>query len=86
MAMTILYWIIIGVAAGWIAEQVTGRRHGLITNLIVGIVGAVIGGWLASTLGWGGMIPAPQWVGDLVIAALGAILLLLLFGLIRRRS
>lgn len=80
--MGIIGWIIIGVIAGWIAEQVTGRRHGLLTNLIVGIVGALLGGFIASALGigFGGFL------GNLVIATLGAILLLVIFGLIRRRA
>ena len=78
----IIWLIIIGIVAGWIAEQVTGRRHGLLTNLIVGILGAIIGGWLAGVLGidFGGII------GNLVIATLGAILLLFIFGLVRRRA
>ena len=42
--------IIIGIAAGWIAEQVTGRRHGILTNLIVGLLGALIGWWLVQDI------------------------------------
>lgn len=74
--------IIIGIAAGWIAEQVTGRRHGILTNLIVGLVGALIGWWLSeNVLG----IPIEGWLGSLVAATGGAVILLFLFGLIRRR-
>ncbi len=81
--MGIIGWIIVGIIAGWIAEQVTGRRHGLITNLIVGIIGAFIGGWLANTLNIQFLDSAL--FNNLIIATLGAIILLLLFGLIRRR-
>ena len=81
--MGIVGWIIVGIIAGWIAEQVTGRRHGLITNLIVGIVGAFIGGWLADTMNIQFLDSAL--FNNLIIATIGAILLLLIFGLIRRR-
>ena len=74
--------IIIGIAAGWIAEQVTGRRHGILTNLIVGLLGALIGWWLSENeLG----IPIEGWLGSLVASTAGAVILLFLFGLIRRR-
>jgi len=84
--MGIVAWIIVGVIAGWIAEHVTGRRHGLLTNLIVGIVGAFIGGWLAKTIGFSDDLPFGAFLNNLVIATAGAILLLLIFGLIRRRT
>jgi uncharacterized membrane protein YeaQ/YmgE (transglycosylase-associated protein family) len=73
--------IIIGIAAGWIAEQVTGRRHGILTNLIVGLLGALLGWFLADMIG----IPIEGWLGSLVAATGGAVILLFLFGLIRRR-
>ena len=78
----ILGAIIIGIAAGFIAEKVMGRNHGLLTNLIVGLVGALLGGFLASALG----INFYGLVGSLVISTLGAILLLFLLGLIKRRT
>ncbi|MFC5345030.1 GlsB/YeaQ/YmgE family stress response membrane protein [Brevundimonas staleyi] len=80
--MNIIFWIIVGIIAGWLAEKIMGRNHGLITNLIVGIIGAVLGGWIAGALGiaWGG------WIGSTVIATLGACLLLFLLGLVKRRA
>ena len=74
--------IIIGIAAGWIAEQVTGRRHGLLMNLIVGLVGAFLGAFLAGVLGF---TFAGFW-SSLVVSTLGAIVLLALFGLVRGRA
>ena len=75
--------IIVGIAAGWIAEQVTGRRHGILTNLIVGLLGAILGWWLSeNVLG----IPITGWLGSLVAATGGAVVLLFIFGLIRRRE
>ena len=47
--MSIIAWLVVGILAGWLAERITGRNHGLLTNLIVGIVGAFIGGlWSAA--------------------------------------
>lgn len=71
--------IIIGVLAGWIAEQVTHREHGLITNLVVGLVGSLLGGFIAGALGldFGGFI------GSLIVSTLGAIGLLFVLGAVR---
>jgi uncharacterized membrane protein YeaQ/YmgE (transglycosylase-associated protein family) len=74
--------IIIGILAGWIAEKVMHRNHGLLTNLIVGVVGAFLGSFLATALGIGtgaGVIPS------LITATIGAILLLFILGLFNRR-
>jgi uncharacterized membrane protein YeaQ/YmgE (transglycosylase-associated protein family) len=73
--------IIIGIAAGWIAEQVMGRKHGILTNLIVGVVGALLGAFIANAMG----IAFAGFWGSLLISALGAILLLWLVSLFRRR-
>jgi uncharacterized membrane protein YeaQ/YmgE (transglycosylase-associated protein family) len=73
--------IIIGVFAGWIAEQIMKRNHGLLTNLIVGIVGALLGGVLANIL----HIAFYGWIGSLVISTVGAVLLLFLLGLVKKR-
>lgn len=76
-------WIIIGIVAGWLAEQIMGRNHGLLTNLVVGVVGALIGGFLYNTLGGdaGG-----NWIVGIIVATLGAIILLFLLGLVKRRA
>jgi uncharacterized membrane protein YeaQ/YmgE (transglycosylase-associated protein family) len=81
--VSILGAIVIGILAGWIAEQLMGRRHGLITNLIVGVIGAFMGAFIADAMDirYGGFI------GSLVISTLGAIMVLVLAGLFggRRR-
>ena len=79
--VSILGAIVIGIFAGWIAEQVMGRKHGLLTNLIVGVVGAFLGAFIAGALGIGF---AGFW-GSLIVSAIGAIVLLALLGLIKRR-
>ena len=72
--------IVIGILAGWIAEQVMGRKHGIVTNLIVGLVGALIGGFLARMLG----ITDSGWIYSILASTAGAILLLFLLGLVKR--
>ncbi len=73
--------IVIGIAAGWIAEKVMKRNHGLLTNLIVGVVGAFIGSFLIGMVGLGGgsgLLPS------LVTSTVGAIVLLFGLGLLKK--
>lgn len=74
--------ILIGILAGWIAEKVMRRNHGLLTNLLVGVVGAFLGSFVATLLG---LNPGAGVVPSLVVATAGAILLLFLVGLFRSR-
>ena len=80
--VSILGAVIIGVLAGWIAEQVTGRNHGLVTNLIVGVIGAFLGAFIAGLLNIGF---AGFW-GSLMVSAVGAIVLLWLYGMVKGRK
>jgi uncharacterized membrane protein YeaQ/YmgE (transglycosylase-associated protein family) len=64
--------IIIGLIAGYIAEKVTSSDHGLFTNLLVGIAGSFVGGTLAGLLN----IEFYGWLGNLIVASIGAILLI----------
>lgn len=74
--------LIVGILAGWVAEKVMARNHGLITNLIVGVIGSFIGAFLANALD----ITYSGFWASLVVSALGAILLLFIVGLFRGRS
>ena len=71
--------LIIGILAGYIAEKVTSSDHGLLTNLLVGIVGSFVGGTLANVLN----IAFYGWLGNLIVATIGAILLLWIWQSIR---
>jgi uncharacterized membrane protein YeaQ/YmgE (transglycosylase-associated protein family) len=84
MELGIIGWIVIGIVAGWLAEKVMGRSHGLITNLIVGVVGALIGGFIAEQF-FGQDVGGFNFV-SLLVAFLGACLLLFLVGLVKRRT
>lgn len=71
--------LIIGIIAGWIAEKATGSDHGLLTNLLVGIAGSFVGGTLAGLLN----IQFYGWLGNLIVAAIGAILILWIWRSVR---
>lgn len=71
-----LAWIIIGLLAGWIAGVITrGHGFGCIVNIILGLIGAVVGGWIFTKLGiaafgfWGSLAAAT--VGAVVLVAIG---------------
>lgn len=78
---SLIILLIVGAIAGWAAGQVVkGYGFGLIGNIVVGVVGAFIGNWLFPQLGlWGA-----DMVGMIISAVLGAIILLVVIGLIRR--
>jgi uncharacterized membrane protein YeaQ/YmgE (transglycosylase-associated protein family) len=81
MTMWLLWTIIIGILAGWLAGLIVkGRGMGVLVDLIVGIVGALIGGFVAGLIG----LAAYGLIGRLAIATLGAVLLLLLVRVIKR--
>ncbi|MCS7257729.1 MAG: GlsB/YeaQ/YmgE family stress response membrane protein [Thermomicrobium sp.] len=79
---SLLGWLIVGFLAGWIAGLLTrGRGFGCLGNVAVGLVGAVIGGYLFQLLGLRG--PA-GFLGSLVVAVIGAGVLLVAANLLRR--
>jgi uncharacterized membrane protein YeaQ/YmgE (transglycosylase-associated protein family) len=82
--MSILAWIVVGILAGWLAERITGRNHGLLTNLVVGIVGAFIGGFVFSSL-LGFRYEEGFNVPSIVVATVGAVILLAVLGGFRTR-
>jgi uncharacterized membrane protein YeaQ/YmgE (transglycosylase-associated protein family) len=82
------FWgtILIGILAGWIAEKVTGSNMGLIMNLITGIIGSWIGFFIANAAGIQlGEIFHGWFLGNLVVSAIGAIILLMLLKVLRGR-
>jgi len=79
--MGILAWIVIGLLAGWLATQLLGGRGGLLHNLAVGLVGAIVGGLLLDNIG---LAVKPSFIGELISATVGAIVFLLIWRAIRR--
>jgi len=74
--MGILTWIILGAIAGWLASKVAGRdaQQGWMANIVVGIVGAMIGGYVAGFFGMSGVDGFN--LGSLLVAFVGAVILL----------
>src|SRR5258708_33362710 len=78
----IIAWIIVGLIAGWAASVVSrGHGYGLIGDLVIGLVGALIGGFLAGLFIQG----SAGFIGTIIIALLRALILLFILRLVRRR-
>lgn len=75
-------FLFIGLIAGFLAEKAMKRDHGLLTNLLVGVVGAYLGAFIFSLLG----LQAGGLIGALVVATIGAVVLLALLGMIKGRG
>jgi uncharacterized membrane protein YeaQ/YmgE (transglycosylase-associated protein family) len=87
--VNVLVWLILGGVVGWLASLVmrTDARQGILLNIVIGIAGAMIGGWVLSPIL--GVAPLGQdnfSVPGLVVALLGAVVLLGVINLIRRGS
>ncbi|MFC5705257.1 GlsB/YeaQ/YmgE family stress response membrane protein [Aeromonas eucrenophila] len=82
MSENMLWFLIVGLVAGWLAGiLVKGGGFGLIGDLVVGVLGAFVGGWLFTTLGvsmGGGLL------GSILVATIGAVVLLLIVRIIKR--
>jgi uncharacterized membrane protein YeaQ/YmgE (transglycosylase-associated protein family) len=80
--MELVYFLLIGAVAGWLAGNLTkGSGFGLVGNIVIGVLGALVGGYLFRSLGiWsdGGLL------GTLVTALVGAIVLLFLLSLVKK--
>ena len=85
--MNIIIWLIVGGLIGWVASMImrTDGQQGLILNVVVGIVGAALGGWLISPLVGVATINQDAFsLGALVMSLLGAVVLLAIVNLFRR--
>jgi uncharacterized membrane protein YeaQ/YmgE (transglycosylase-associated protein family) len=79
--MGVITWIVIGLVAGWLAAKITDSPRGLVRNLAVGLVGSLVGGFLARKLG---IQVVPDFWGELITAIVGAVIFLLIWQAIRR--
>ena len=80
--MSILIWIVFGALVGWIASAIMGTSEGLVMDIVFGIVGAILGGWLMSFLGQGGVTGFNLY--SLFVAILGAVALIAIVRAVRR--
>jgi uncharacterized membrane protein YeaQ/YmgE (transglycosylase-associated protein family) len=79
--MEFVWFIIIGLVAGWLAGVVMkGGGFGVIGDIVVGVVGALIGGWLFTRMG----VTSVGLLGAIIVATIGAIILIFLLRLIKR--
>ncbi len=80
--MDLLWFVVVGLVAGWLAGQfMRGGGYGLVGNIIVGVLGAVVGGFLFKSLGasmGGGLL------GSIIVATIGAVVMLLVVRLFSR--
>lgn len=81
--MGIIAWIVLGLVAGFIGSKIVNKTgEGLVLDIILGIVGAVVGGWLFSFFGAHGVTGLNLY--SLVVAVIGAIVVLVVYHAIRR--
>ncbi len=83
--MGIIAWIVVGTIAGWLAEQLTRREDGLLANLVIGIIGALVGGFVFGRL-LGLQYNEGLNLATIAVATGGAVLFLWIFGMVRRTS
>ncbi len=79
--MGIILWIVFGAIVGWVASAVMGTSEGLLMDIVFGIVGAVLGGWIMSFLGKSGVSGFNLY--SFLVAILGAVVLIAIVRAIR---
>lgn len=77
----ILLWAVIGLIAGWLASAVVGGGYGVVGDIVVGVVGAFLGGFIFRALGTGA--PFGGIAGTIFVAFIGAVVLLLILRAVR---
>jgi uncharacterized membrane protein YeaQ/YmgE (transglycosylase-associated protein family) len=83
--MSFIAWIVLGLVAGFIASKVINKQgEGLVMDIVLGVVGAVVGGWVFRMFGMAGVTGLN--IYSLVVAVLGAVVFLLVYHLLVRRS
>ncbi len=81
MITSLIWWVVVGLIAGWAAGKIMrGGGYGAGVDIILGIVGAVVGGWLLGAIG----IHAGGLIGTIVVAIIGAIFLIWLTRLLKK--
>ncbi|HTY93198.1 MAG TPA: GlsB/YeaQ/YmgE family stress response membrane protein [Steroidobacteraceae bacterium] len=83
--MSIIAWVILGLVAGFIGSKLVNRRgEGIFLDIILGVVGAVVGGWVFSL--FGGVGVSGLNLHSLIVAVVGAVLVLVVYHAIRRKA
>ena len=83
--MSFLAWIILGLLAGFIGSKIVNKRgEGLLLDILLGVVGAILGGWLFNTFGATGVTGLNLY--SLLVAVVGAVILRVVYHAIRRAA
>ena len=83
--MSFLAWIILGLISGFIASKLVNKTgEGVILDIVLGVIGAVVGGWLFSTFGMSGVTGIN--IYSMLVAVVGAVVVLIIFHAIRRKA
>jgi uncharacterized membrane protein YeaQ/YmgE (transglycosylase-associated protein family) len=83
--MSFLAWIVLGLVAGFIGSKIVNKTgEGILLDIVLGIVGAIVGGWLFNTFGAAGVTGLNLY--SLLVAVIGAIVLLVAYHMIRRAA
>jgi uncharacterized membrane protein YeaQ/YmgE (transglycosylase-associated protein family) len=82
--MTLLAWLVVGAVAGFLASEIMGTREGLVMMVVLGIVGAIVGGWVAADL-----LKIADVTGinltSIVVAVVGALIVIVVYNSFGRR-
>ena len=82
--MTLLAWLVVGAVAGFLASEIMGTREGLVLMVVLGIVGAIVGGWVAADL-----LKIADVTGinltSIVVAVIGALIVIVVYNSFGRR-
>ena len=81
--MDLLTWLIVGLIAGVLASLLVGSGGNILIDIVIGVVGAFIGGWLFHAAGW--QTPFTGLAGTIFVAFIGSVILLVVLHLIRGR-
>ena len=83
--MSFLAWIVLGLISGFIASKIVNKSgEGLLLDIVLGIVGAIVGGWLFNTVGHIGVTGVN--LGSILVAVVGAVIVLVIYHAVSRRT
>jgi uncharacterized membrane protein YeaQ/YmgE (transglycosylase-associated protein family) len=84
--MSIIAWLVVGLVAGWIGSMIVNRGgEGLIMDIVLGVIGAIVGGFVFNMLGHSGVTGIN--ISSIFVAAVGAVIVLFIFhAVVRRRT
>jgi uncharacterized membrane protein YeaQ/YmgE (transglycosylase-associated protein family) len=83
--MSFLAWIVLGLLAGFIGSKIVNKRgEGVVLDIVLGIVGAIVGGWLFNTFGSSGVTGLNLY--SLLVAVIGSVVLLVVYHAIKRTT